>query len=97
MVPRRLGVLSISECLGQPEHRSAKTHDSGISAGQMLARAIGDAALALLNHRVLLSHAAHAAEGRGLLIGTIDLVVVGQVAQRDVMLVDFGHHTVAGA
>ena len=58
-------------------------------------RAVGDAALAVLDHRVLLGHAAHAGEADVLLHLAIDQVFVRAIADRDVVLVDLGDDAVA--
>src|SRR5260370_502048 len=72
-------------------------HDAEIGRAEMLAGAVGDRALAVLYGRVLLGHALDAGVALGLLQLAVDQIVVRLVAQRHVVLVDFGDHTVAGS
>ena len=61
----------------------------------MLLRAIRDAALAVLDHRVLLGHAAHAGEADVLLVDAVDQVFVGAVADRNEVRIHLRDHAVA--
>src|SRR5260370_8355396 len=61
----------------------------------MLPGAVLDRAHAILDRGVLLAHAGDAGEGRGLLRLAVDQVVVTEVAQRHVVVVDFGMHVEA--
>ena len=61
----------------------------------MLARAVGDQALAILHHGVLFRHTAHAGEGAMALLFAVDGVIVGAIAQRHIVGTDFADHAVA--
>ena len=60
----------------------------------MLARAVGDQALAVLHHGVLFRHTAHAGEGAMALLFAVDGVIVGAIAQRHIVGTDFADHAV---
>src|SRR5258707_4431342 len=61
----------------------------------MLPGASGDPALAVLHGGVLFGHALDAGVTAGLLQFAIDQVIIAPVAQRNVILVDQGHHAIA--
>ena len=61
----------------------------------MLARAVLDRALAVLDRRILLRHAGDAGEARSLLQCPVDQIIVPLVAQRHVVVVDVAMHAEA--
>src|SRR4051812_21839685 len=61
----------------------------------MLLGTIGDRALAVLHRGVLFGDALDAGITAGLLQFAVDQIVVALVAQRNVVLVDQGHHAIA--
>src|SRR6266699_5942911 len=70
-------------------------HDAEIGRAEMFTAAVGDWALAVLHRGVLLGHALDPGIAFGLLQPAVDQIVVGLVAQRNIVLVDLGDHAVA--
>src|SRR6202158_2772004 len=70
----------------------AELDDAEIGRAEMLAGAVLDRALAVLDRRVLLADAGDAGEGLALLLRAVDQVVVAGVAQRHVVIVNMGVH-----
>ena len=62
--------------------------DAEVGRAEMLARAVLDRPLAVLDRRILLADAGDAGEGRGLLLMAVDQVVVVPVAQRHIVVAD---------
>src|SRR5207237_818334 len=64
------------------QHHSTELDDARVGRPEMLARAIGDESLTVLDARVLLGHAANPGERVMLLLDAIDQVIVVTIAHR---------------
>jgi hypothetical protein len=91
---RRLGARAQLARGAQDE--LAEVDDRDVRGPEVLARAVRDEALAVLDHGVLLGHALDAGERAALLIDAIDEVVVVAVAHRHPVRVDLGVHAAPG-
>src|SRR5690606_19890094 len=80
VLPGSIGLDAIGEGLGTIQNHPAEADDGGIGGRQVLAGAVDDRALALLDHRILLGDAADTGIGVVLLVGTIEQIVVAPVA-----------------
>src|SRR5215510_14212859 len=92
----RTGRLAVGETAGTFQHQASEAHDAEIGRTEMLARAIGDEALAVLNAGVLLGDALDAGKAAILLLDPIDQVIVVAIADRHPVLVHAGVDRVPG-
>src|SRR5512142_679303 len=81
----RLGRLAAAQCPGRPHDELAELDDADVGRAEMLARAVLDRTLAVLDGGVLLAHTHDAGEALGLLLLAVEHVVVADIAHRHVV------------
>jgi hypothetical protein len=86
--PCSLRLLALLQRPGGAHDELAELDDPEVGRAEMLARAVLDRPLAVLDRRILLADAGDAGEGRGLLLMAVDQVVVVPVAQRHIVVAD---------